>query len=137
MELEDYNDERLEAELALRARRREQGQCDYCARPWTTKPCKYPDRHAKPGDLFYLRWKIRYSESWINAESPTGTHAINLSQHGGGAALFHREAPGGPSFTERIAHRPMPAAEYDRRDNRQRIVAAIDWAEGVIREQAT
>jgi hypothetical protein len=46
LDLDEYDEERLLAELRLREERRLAGRCDYCNRPPTTPACKFPERHA-------------------------------------------------------------------------------------------
>jgi hypothetical protein len=43
--LDEYREDALLAELALRRSRRQQGVCDYCARKPDTSPCRFPERH--------------------------------------------------------------------------------------------
>ena len=46
--LDEYTDAQLEAELERRRWRRNAGLCDYCERPPTDPPCRFPERHKKP-----------------------------------------------------------------------------------------
>ena len=43
--LDEYAEQFLRGELALREARRAAGLCDYCNRAPDTKPCRFPDRH--------------------------------------------------------------------------------------------
>jgi hypothetical protein len=60
LDLDEYTEEALLAELKLRAERRSAARCDYCNRPiWEkgvlTSPCKFPERHkleAQPADAY-------------------------------------------------------------------------------------
>lgn len=47
MDLDEYDEVQLNAELDCRKQRRADGKCDYCNRPFKTQPsCKFPERHA-------------------------------------------------------------------------------------------
>ena len=43
--LDEYDEERLIAELEHRRKLREDGKCDYCGRSPETPTCKFPERH--------------------------------------------------------------------------------------------
>lgn len=45
-DLAEYEDKQLTDELNRRIRLRRQCLCDYCGRPSSTKPCKFPHRHG-------------------------------------------------------------------------------------------
>lgn len=45
-DLDEYTDEALETELYRRKKVRDSGLCDYCLRPFSEPPCRFPDRHA-------------------------------------------------------------------------------------------
>lgn len=45
LDLDEYSELRMLEELLHRAKRREQGLCDYCGRRGDLPPCKFPDRH--------------------------------------------------------------------------------------------
>jgi len=45
--LDEYTDLELAEEVARREKLRAKGKCDYCERPPTTAPCKFPDRHHR------------------------------------------------------------------------------------------
>lgn len=45
MDLDEYTEKALRAELKLRADRRAAGRCDYCNRTPETNPCRFPERH--------------------------------------------------------------------------------------------
>lgn len=45
LDLDEYDEARLVAELRKRRALRELGFCDYCGRPYNTPSCKFPDRH--------------------------------------------------------------------------------------------
>jgi hypothetical protein len=44
-DIDEFTDEELLNELKLRDHRRRKGLCDYCTRPRTTPPCRFPERH--------------------------------------------------------------------------------------------
>ncbi len=45
MDLDEYDEAALRAELKQRSDARAQGLCDYCKRPWSEKPCRFRARH--------------------------------------------------------------------------------------------
>lgn len=45
-DLDEISTAALEAELASRRANRRHGVCDYCYRPYDTKPCRFPRRHS-------------------------------------------------------------------------------------------
>ena len=45
LSLDEYPEEQLRAELALRKERRARGRCDYCDRMPSEPSCKFPGRH--------------------------------------------------------------------------------------------
>jgi len=45
MDLDEYDEKRLEGELKRRRRLRAAGLCDYCERPGDTPTCKERERH--------------------------------------------------------------------------------------------
>lgn len=49
MNLDEYNEEEVAAEITRRARARKEGLCDYCLRPPGSEPCKFPARHRPNG----------------------------------------------------------------------------------------
>jgi len=44
-DIDEYTDQELLAEIALRHKRRQAGLCDYCNRGYTEAACKFPERH--------------------------------------------------------------------------------------------
>lgn len=46
LDVDEYDVSDLRAELRTRAENRRRGLCDYCGRPGTTTPCKFPARHG-------------------------------------------------------------------------------------------
>lgn len=46
--LNEFTEDELEAELAVRRRRRVQGACDYCGEFPESKACRFPERHTRP-----------------------------------------------------------------------------------------
>lgn len=44
--LDEYPENELHRELIARAMMRTRGRCDYCERPASDPPCRFPDRHA-------------------------------------------------------------------------------------------
>lgn len=49
MDLDEYTEARLVAELARRSTARRQGICDYCGRTPDTPTCRFPERHREVG----------------------------------------------------------------------------------------
>jgi len=47
--LDEYTELTLTEELYRRAKARAEGVCDYCGRPPSKSPCKFPERHKKIG----------------------------------------------------------------------------------------
>jgi hypothetical protein len=46
VELDEYTDEALRAELARRHFAQREGKCSYCGRPLRSEPrCRFPERH--------------------------------------------------------------------------------------------
>lgn len=50
MDLDEYPETQLRAELARRADARERGLCDYCGRPKAAPTCRFPERHDRAGE---------------------------------------------------------------------------------------
>lgn len=48
-DLDEISMEELEREVARRRELRAFELCDYCARPYSAPPCKFPERHRAPG----------------------------------------------------------------------------------------
>jgi hypothetical protein len=46
LNLDEYTEEQLAAELERRKQAHAAGLCDYCKRPPSEPPCKFPERHA-------------------------------------------------------------------------------------------
>jgi hypothetical protein len=46
LDLDEYSEEALRAELVRRREARARLVCDYCGREAGTRPCKFPDRHS-------------------------------------------------------------------------------------------
>ena len=47
-DLDEITEKELLCELANREWRRSAGMCDYCNRPPSAPPCKFPSRHSDP-----------------------------------------------------------------------------------------
>jgi len=54
LSLDEYDEELLVAELEKRKLARSKGLCDYCNRPQSTYPCKYPNRHIQTIDFIKI-----------------------------------------------------------------------------------
>jgi hypothetical protein len=51
-DLDDVSEDRMWLELGRREGLRRQGKCDYCERPWDSKPaCKHDERHSPPAEV--------------------------------------------------------------------------------------
>lgn len=50
-DLDEYTKGELLAELERREKARKADVCDYCVRPFSTAPCKFPDRHKRAGPM--------------------------------------------------------------------------------------
>lgn len=50
MDLDEYSEHVLVAELKRRNALRVENLCDYCRRSADSTPCKFPERHKKAGD---------------------------------------------------------------------------------------
>lgn len=47
LDLDEMSEERLQRELDRRKALRAKGLCDYCERPPSSTPCRFPDRHNR------------------------------------------------------------------------------------------
>ncbi len=47
-DLDEYTEAELAAEIVRRREARASGLCDYCGRPPTETPCRFPERHNPP-----------------------------------------------------------------------------------------
>lgn len=50
-DLDEYDEEQLQGELARRARLKEKGVCTYCERPQNAPSCRFPERHNAAAPL--------------------------------------------------------------------------------------
>jgi hypothetical protein len=48
LDLDEFDESDLRAELSRRSSLRKRGLCDYCERSSKSSPCKFPERHNKP-----------------------------------------------------------------------------------------
>lgn len=48
LDLDEYDETKLERELRERSEKRARGLCDYCNRHPSTSACKFPHRHNDP-----------------------------------------------------------------------------------------
>jgi hypothetical protein len=59
LDLDEYSERSLQAELELRASLRSQGLCDYCRQTGDKPACKFPERHklatVQPRDILPFR----------------------------------------------------------------------------------
>lgn len=56
-DLSEYDEMQLLNEISRRQAERAKGRCEYCGRSFRSEPCKFPERHARPGlaEPAYLR----------------------------------------------------------------------------------